>query len=138
MPACPSTWNGKTEEVFFGVEHFFGVEVFFRVGQKFFLEGLHLFHFKKRLGSDVEKVYPYSAMLEQFRKFGKFGLYMASMLVPMLTADASAAPDLDAFSEEISSGKEMNNNIFNSEGSEERLAKRLSDVIHDMDRLGYI
>lgn len=77
-------------------------------------------------------------MLEQFRNFGRFGLYMASMLVPMLTADASAAPDLDAISEEMHKNKEINNNMFKSEGSEERMAKRLSDVIYDMDRLGYI
>lgn len=92
-----------------------------------------------RLGSDVEKLYPYSAMLDQFRKFGKFGLYMASLLLPMLTADASAVPDLDELSVDMQNDdKDVNANIFKSEGSDERFAKRLGGVFYCMDRLGYL
>lgn len=89
---------------------------------------------KSRLGSDVEKLYPYSAMLDQFRKFGEFGLYMASLFLPMSTDDDT--PDLDAFSEDIHNGNDMNNNSFKIKGSE-RLEITLGGVFYDMDRLGY-
>lgn len=90
------------------------------------------------MGSDAEKLYPYSAMQDQFRKFGKFGLYMASLLLPMMTADAEATPDLDALAEDMHNDNDKISEIFKSEESDNRFAKRLGGVFYDMDRLGYL
>lgn len=90
------------------------------------------------MGSDVEKVFPFSAMLDQFRVFGIFGLYIASMLLPMITFDANYAIDLDAITEDMHNGKEVSNDIFKSEVAVKRLTERLGGVFYDMDRLGYI
>lgn len=86
-----------------------------------------------RLGCDVTEVFPYSAMLQQLQKFGRFGLYMAVLIVPMLTTDANAIPDLDELSQNYLNGEE---NVFKPD--EQRLNQRLSDIIVDLHRLGYI
>lgn len=77
-------------------------------------------------------------MLDQFRVFGIFGLYIASLLLPMITLDANCTIDLDAMVEDMNNGKEVSKDIIKSEGAEKRLAERLSGVFYDMDRLGYI
>lgn len=58
-----------------------------------------------RLGSDVEKLYPFAAMLEQFKKFGKFGAYTAAVFLPMMTADGSAAPDFNVLLDDTYEGR---------------------------------
>lgn len=91
-----------------------------------------------RLGSDVEKLFPYSALLDQLQQFGRFGAFIAAMFLPMLTADADAVPDMDALAEDVKNGKEFDENMFKSENSEKRLLARLKGVWQDMDRLGYM
>lgn len=91
-----------------------------------------------RLGCDAEKLFPYSALLEQLQKLGKFGTYISAVFLPMLTADADAMPDLDELSEEVAKGKDLDENMFRTDESEVRLLKRLDGVFKDMDRLGYI
>lgn len=86
----------------------------------------------------MEKVFPFSAMLEQFRIFGIFGLYIASMLLPMLTLDENCTIDMNAITEDMHNGKEVSNDIFKSERAEKQLVERLGGVFYDMDRLGYI
>lgn len=90
------------------------------------------------MGSDAEKIFPYDALLQQMRKHGKFGMTMASMLLPMLTAEEGHAVDLDALSEDMNSGKEIDKNAFISENSRDILMKRMRDVVIDMVRLEYV
>lgn len=90
------------------------------------------------MGSDVEKLYPFSEMQNQFKKFGKFGLVNASLLLPMLTAEEGNIPDLDELAENMSDGKEMKEDVFISEKSRGSFIERLKGVITDMVRLGYI
>lgn len=85
----------------------------------------------------MDKLFPYSAMMDQLQKFGRFGLYMSILLLPILTTDVSDMPDLDQMSEDFLEGKEVGD-VFKSNGSEERVNKRLGDVILDMERLGYL
>lgn len=84
------------------------------------------------MGSDVNKIFPYSALLDQLRKFGKFGLYAAILLLPIITTDASDVPDLNDLN-----GKEIHR-AFKTKRTGDRVTKLLQDVILDMDRLGYI
>lgn len=73
-------------------------------------------------------------MLEHFRKFGKFGLLLATMLLPMLTSVQGNAVDLD----DLANGGKFDVNIFISDSSRSKFKKRLRDVIFDMVRLEYI
>lgn len=99
---------------------------------------LLLFFCLFRLGSDVEQLFPYSALLDQLRKFGKFGTYMAAMFLPMLMAESEDCPDLDALSEDVANGKDMDEDLFKMKDSNVELRKRMGDVFEDMARLGYI
>lgn len=90
------------------------------------------------MGSDPEKHFPYALMLEHFRKFGKFGLILSTVVLPMMTADDGNGINLDEIAENMKNGKEIDNNLFISENSRSKFLTRLRDVVADMARLGYI
>lgn len=77
-------------------------------------------------------------MQERFRKFGKLGLILATLYLPIITKDDGNAVDLDKLSDDVSSGKEIDASVFFSEKSMEKFNQRLRDVVIDMARLGYI
>lgn len=91
-----------------------------------------------RLGSDPEQLFSFDMMQDHFRKYGKFGLVLANMLLPMMTADSGNAVDMDALCEKINDGEHVDGSVFVSEKSQSRLATRLRGVIADMVRLDYI
>lgn len=95
-------------------------------------------NFVFRLGSDPEKLFSFELMQNHFRKFGKFGMIMSTMLLPMITADDGSVVDMDELFEEVNDGKDINMDVFVSKASRNRLNKRLRDVIVDMIRLNYI
>lgn len=77
-------------------------------------------------------------MLEHFSKFGKFGLVLAFILLPVMTKDAATQIDLDGLADEMKGGKEIDSMVFMSDASTQRFNSRLYGVVVDMDRLGYI
>lgn len=98
----------------------------------------HLFLMTFRLGSDPENLFSFKMMQDHFRKYARFGLIMASMLLPMITSDSGSPVDMDGLSDAIKNGEEIDANIFVSVESLNRLNKRLRDVVADMVRLEYI
>lgn len=93
---------------------------------------------KISLGPDVAHIYPYQTMLEQLQKCGKFGLYIATLEIPMLTSNPRTNPDLEQLSEKVGDRIELSDNYFITAESAGRSKERLRDVIVDMQRLGYI
>lgn len=83
-------------------------------------------------------------MMEHFRKFGKFGLIISPMLLPIICAERGHEVNLDEFADQINSFKDgsgmpdMKDNPFISNKTKNKLDKRLRDVAIDMERLGYI
>lgn len=75
-----------------------------------------------RLGSNPEKVFPFSALQQQLQKFGKFALIQTSFLLPILTAEV----DLQS------------NNNYTSTILSDGLKKRLRDIAYDIYKLDYI
>ncbi|CAO1394910.1 unnamed protein product [Diamesa serratosioi] len=94
----------------------------------------------KRLGSDPEKVFPRSAFDEHLMRFGKFGLAMAVMVLPVFTSNAADLPDMDEMAEIYQSGEEIDMTEFDFTSSKtiDVYNKRMLGVIHDMYNLGYI
>lgn len=93
-----------------------------------------------RLGSDPQKLFPYEALLEQCRKFGAYAAFVSTMLMPMLWSDRDSIPDIDSVVENIGSEDALKNDVF-SIGSVETKRfynKKVTDMIDDMIRLGYI
>lgn len=80
-------------------------------------------------------------MQEHFRKFGKYGLMMATLLLTVITADKSDGINLDQACEDKLNGKHSDgdNFIINiSEESHARFNQRLREVAVDMVRLDYV
>lgn len=92
------------------------------------------------MGSDPEKVFPRSAFDEHLMRFGKFGLAMAVMVLPIFTSNAEDLPDMDEMAEKYQNGEELNTAEydFSSAKTIGVYNTRMSGVIHDMCNLGYI
>lgn len=87
-----------------------------------------------RLGSDPEKVFPYSALEDQLRKFAKYGLTFASFFLPIFTSGM----DAQALTDDIQNENNNNNNNSNSPQISDDCKKRIRDIVADMFRLGYL
>lgn len=96
-----------------------------------------------RLGSDPVKLFPYEQMLEHLRKFAKYGLILATVILPVITSEREFGLDFDKFAKGIEDGSLQKNekhmkDAFVTERSLMNLNKRLRDVIADMVHLNYI
>lgn len=106
---------------------------------------LNLYHdtlsdFLRRLGSDPEKLFPRSALDDQLARFGRFGLLMATMLLPIITTKKEDIPDLDGMAEKLENGVDVSSEInnFKSEGTQDIYREKMAGCCRDMVRLGYI
>lgn len=106
---------------------------------------LNLYHdtlsdFLRRLGSDPEKLFPRSALDDQLARFGRFGLLMAAMLLPIITTKKEDIPDLDGMAEKLENGVDVSSEInnFKSEGTQDIYREKMAGCCRDMVRLGYI
>lgn len=77
-------------------------------------------------------------MQEHFRRFGKYGLILAMLLLPVITSDGKCEINLDKISEDIMNDKPTDENAFISEHSRVKMNKRLRDIAVDMVRLEYV
>lgn len=75
-------------------------------------------------------------MLEHFHKFGRFGLLIASVLLPVMTVESGNGIDLD--SQQANDNQKSTLSSFISDKSRSRFEKRFRDIIGDMVRLEYI
>lgn len=83
----------------------------------------------ERLGSDANQLLPFTALLRQLKKFGRFGLLMAVTIVPLLTIEDSIAtknPETDDGVDETDARIVSSYNM------------RMGDIIRDTIRLGYL
>lgn len=88
-----------------------------------------------RLGTNPEKVFTFKNLLSQLKKFGKFGIVMPAMVIPMIAAEGKDIIDLDTVAEGLKEGNDFEGFDKNKENL--LYKKRMSDVIRDTIRLGY-
>lgn len=91
-----------------------------------------------RLGSDPEKLFPYEALLDQLRKFSKFGLAIGSMMSKAMITDETEATNLDEASEKFATDVEWNTNEIIPRRWAKKYNERMKDLVYDMVRLNYI
>lgn len=101
-----------------------------------------------RLGSDPEKLFPFGALLEQLRKFGKFGLLNATFILPVITKEVDMQlrenfkPRAENLKDEIEvkleSDSEDELDFDIGRNISDSYKKRFRDIVSDMYRLGYI
>jgi hypothetical protein len=97
-----------------------------------------LANFMRKLGSDPEKLYPETIFHEHLIKFGRFGLFMCCMLLPIITTRTEDVPNLDEMAEKVAQRDESSLDAFNSKNNEEEYKSKMSNVLRDMFEYGYI
>uniref|UniRef100_A0A336JXG8 CSON001337 protein n=1 Tax=Culicoides sonorensis TaxID=179676 RepID=A0A336JXG8_CULSO len=97
--------------------------------------------FLKRLGENPEELFPFEKLEKQLKKFGRFGMPMALMLVPIISTETKDLPDFDRMAElmeEFKKGDDMSDEAKHymqlSMESAKRVAVRTRDVAIDMVR----
>lgn len=77
-------------------------------------------------------------MQKHLRKFGRYGLFMGSFMLPVITMESGKSVDLEAKCEDFENRNGIDGNMFASNASADRLNKRLRDMVADIVRLEYI
>lgn len=88
-------------------------------------------------GSDAAKLFTLNDCYDQLKKFGKYGLLMAPLLLHIITADPKDIPDMDTMVEEIQQ-KSNTTAGFMKMGQPDLFNVRMRDVIRDIFEYGYI
>ncbi|CRK87818.1 CLUMA_CG001606, isoform A, partial [Clunio marinus] len=97
-----------------------------------------------RLGSDPSKLFPRRAFFDQLKKFGRFGMSMAMIVLPFFTSQADDIPDMDQMAENMKEamdkGEEVDTKLFNftSDKTKDAYKTRMVGVFEDVYDLGYI
>ena len=92
-----------------------------------------------RLGGDTESQFPYSALLQQLKQFGRFGVLIATMMIPMLSMKNEDLPDMDLMAENMSKDPKAVEEMMKGMGKGNDFYKvRMLAVIMDSIRLGYL
>lgn len=112
---------------------------------KHFDELLNLYHRSLKdtldhLGGDTMTQFPFTALLRQLKQVGKFGIVMATFLIPMLTTSNDELPDMDFMAENMKNEdpavmEEMMKNWMKTNKFYEA---RMRDALLDAIRYGYL
>lgn len=92
----------------------------------------------RRLGTDPTKLFTYTDMEEQMKKFGAYAFIWGAMFTQLNLADSDSIPNLDELSNEF--GKDNGNIEFIKEFDDSRQKEyenRLKDLLTDLVDYGY-
>lgn len=91
------------------------------------------------MGSDPDKLFPFEALLEQLKKFGKYGVITGSILVSIFLAEPDTIPDLGDLSERLNEYDGAVNDLLKiSESAKPEYNRRMRNMMGDAARFGYI
>lgn len=90
-----------------------------------------------RLGSDPEKLFPFSMFQRHLQKFARICLILVTFLVSKMFSDSSK--NWDELAENFERNQQVPTHLYNQTDSTiEVIHKRLRDIVIDMIRLEYI
>ncbi|XP_049285871.1 uncharacterized oxidoreductase dhs-27-like [Anopheles funestus] len=92
----------------------------------------------EKLGHSPQQIFPRTAFLRQLRQYGRFGLMLASFVVPMLCTRSEDLLDMDATAEMFRETQNVDIAIYTKNTDQSAYRKRMSAVIRDTVRYGYI
>lgn len=91
------------------------------------------------MDSDPNKLFPYEALLDQLKRFGKYGILTGIILIAIFTADPDSIPDLSEFSERVNEYEGAIDNLLKvPEDKLDDFQTRVCDLIEDSARFGYL
>jgi hypothetical protein len=115
---------------------------------KHYDELLNIYHHSLKelldhLGGDTMTQFPFTAFLRHLKKFGKFGVVMATMILPMLQTKNEELMDMDYMAEKMVNPdpaemeKLMKEYMEKSSGYQTSV-KRMREVFEDAIKYGYL
>lgn len=90
------------------------------------------------MGSDPEVLFPYKALLNQFRNFGLYTVFVGAFLLPMLCADIDTMPELEPCLKADLNDPKYKNTFHISDESKAAYNKRVTDIFVDLARFNYL
>ncbi|XP_058129466.1 uncharacterized protein LOC131271907 [Anopheles coustani] len=90
----------------------------------------------EKLGHNPQEVFPRTALMRQLRKFGSFGLMMAAFLIPLMSNEE--LPDMNETAEKFREEQLVDLTVFTKNTNQTAYRKRMSAVIRDAVRYGYV
>lgn len=93
-----------------------------------------------KLGSDPEKLFSFNDLLGELKRYGRFGLLLAPILLQIITSEASDIPDMDELAEDFANNtKTMDESmaVFSNMGTVDKYNQRVRDVVKDGLLLNY-
>ncbi|KAG5671277.1 hypothetical protein PVAND_001482 [Polypedilum vanderplanki] len=117
--------------------------------QKHFDELLNIYHnslkeLLEKLGGDIFMQFPFTALLRHLKKFGKLGLITSSMAIPMFFTNKEDMVDMDFMAEQLKNLDPVELEVMmkaymeKMNKSNDRVDKRIKDVLIDCFRYGYL
>ncbi|XP_062555414.1 uncharacterized protein LOC134220379 [Armigeres subalbatus] len=98
-----------------------------------------LSNFLKVLGGDVERQFPKDAFDAQWKKYGRFGLLMGLIVLPMICTERDELPDMEEYMDKVVNGEEnVKYEYATSKKAADLYEKRISGTIRDVIRFGYL
>lgn len=88
----------------------------------------------QKLGSDASKWFTLDDLICQLKAVGKFGVIMAPLALQVLVSDPKNIIDMDG----VTKGSELTEIATLDEATSNEFKKRLSDVVKDAIRFGWI
>lgn len=90
--------------------------------------------FLTKLGSDPQKLFTFNDLEDQFRRFGKYGLIFAPILIGVMVSESKDIIDMDS----IKSDSEADGLVTLNERSKILLKNRMSSVIQMAIKWGWV
>lgn len=91
----------------------------------------------KRLGGNPENLFTFKNLLEQLKKFGKFGVLMSTLLLQIILRESSELPDMDKLAQNFKDDPNTKFD-FTSDISYQIYKTRIGDVLRDAFNYGYL
>lgn len=88
------------------------------------------------LGGDADAQFPFEALLGQLKKFGKFGVIISFVMIPLILTEVGNLPDLDTFVKETKENPRSFLQQFSN--TDVGYKQRMSGVLTDAIRYGYL
>ncbi|EDS41970.1 Juvenile hormone-inducible protein [Culex quinquefasciatus] len=98
----------------------------------------------RRLGGDPDKQFPRAALDDQLKRFGRFGLLISFLVLPMICTPNDEMPDvgekMEKAQKELQAGEEGKSSVIFSktELANAMYCERMKGLIKDLVRFGYL
>lgn len=104
-----------------------------------------LVDYLKRLGGEAKRQFPESAFQAQLKRFGRFGLLISFLVLPVICTPNEEVPDIEKQMELAKKAQESgvkivdDKNLFSkTEAADAMFRDRIRGLIQDVVRLGYL